>query len=462
MTTLNVPTYGNQYRKANNHFEELKAIAQEIPNRTLKVNPGLYWRGKYLIEFKGSNTPGFENPPSPNHAKFDIVAIDEYNKVVILEGDQSDIQAELPDVPEDYLPLAAVYLKNNTISISDSMIFDLRPYLNIKSLNLDHSCTLNRNSPDQHSISSITDLETKLNQKADKLSFDNFVLSTNTSLNYRSHVEGTDSTEFHLNRTYTGVPSSDCYFSVNRGSLTNVAIRWNEAENQWQYTNDGVSWIPFNNSVNNSSPATDGALGLVRLSNVSPTPTTPTVVETNDSRLLTDSEKSLVLNHVSNSVTSVSGKTGVVNLNKVDVGLDQLDNTSDLNKPVSIAMQLALNAKVDKEAGKKLSSEDFTTYEKNKLASVEQNAQENTVVTVAGKNGNVVLDKADVGLGQLDNTSDLNKPISNAVQLELDSLATKYVSATIPNDHILLKDKVVAGRFYRIEVHNGVVVATLI
>lgn len=47
-------------------------------------------------------------------------------------------------------------------------------------------------------------------------------------------------------------------------------------------------------------------------------------------------------------VLSVAGKTGTVNLVKGDVGLGNVDNTSDLNKPISTATQTALNTKVDK------------------------------------------------------------------------------------------------------------------
>lgn len=52
-----------------------------------------------------------------------------------------------------------------------------------------------------------------------------------------------------------------------------------------------------------------------------------------------------------NSVTSVSGKTGAVLLNKNDVGLSLIDNTSDVNKPVSTAQQTALNGKLDLTGG---------------------------------------------------------------------------------------------------------------
>ena len=49
----------------------------------------------------------------------------------------------------------------------------------------------------------------------------------------------------------------------------------------------------------------------------------------------------------SGAVDSVAGKTGVVTLVKGDVGLGNVDNTSDLNKPVSTAQQTALNLKAN-------------------------------------------------------------------------------------------------------------------
>lgn len=46
-------------------------------------------------------------------------------------------------------------------------------------------------------------------------------------------------------------------------------------------------------------------------------------------------------------VQSVSGKSGAITLVKSDVGLDSVDNTSDINKPVSTAVQSALALKAD-------------------------------------------------------------------------------------------------------------------
>lgn len=49
----------------------------------------------------------------------------------------------------------------------------------------------------------------------------------------------------------------------------------------------------------------------------------------------------------SGAVDSVAGKTGVVTLVKGDVGLGNVDNTSDASKPVSTAQQAALDLKAD-------------------------------------------------------------------------------------------------------------------
>lgn len=53
------------------------------------------------------------------------------------------------------------------------------------------------------------------------------------------------------------------------------------------------------------------------------------------------------INFADGQVQSVNGHTGVVVLVKADVGLSNVDNTSDANKPISSATQTALNAKAD-------------------------------------------------------------------------------------------------------------------
>ncbi len=103
---------------------------------------------------------------------------------------------------------------------------------------------------------------------------------------------------------------------------------------------------------------------------------------------------------------------------------DLSDNAGALEyRGLPVSDQAALDAKVDKVAGYSLVADD----EIAKLLTVEQDAQKNTVNSVAGKQGDVLLDKTNVGLGAVDNTADADKPISTAVA---DALAGKVDKVT--------------------------------
>jgi hypothetical protein len=67
-----------------------------------------------------------------------------------------------------------------------------------------------------------------------------------------------------------------------------------------------------------------------------------------------------------------SGGTGAASISelKINLGVDQVNNTSDANKPLSTAATTALATKVDKVSGKELSTNDYTTAEKAKLAAI--------------------------------------------------------------------------------------------
>jgi hypothetical protein len=83
------------------------------------------------------------------------------------------------------------------------------------------------------------------------------------------------------------------------------------------------------------------------------------------------------------AVSSVAGRTGAVTLTKGDVGLSQVDNTSDVNKPVSADVTALLAVKADLVSGKVPASQLPT-----------QTA--GGVTSVAGKTGAVTLVKADI------------------------------------------------------------------
>lgn len=98
-------------------------------------------------------------------------------------------------------------------------------------------------------------------------------------------------------------------------------------------------------------------------------------------------------------------------------------------------VQSQIDNKVNKVTGKGLSTEDYTTTEKTKLSGIEEGAQKNTVTSVAGKTGAVTLAKDDVGLSNVDNTSDENKPISTATQTALDNKQDKLPSTVTLSAH---------------------------
>jgi hypothetical protein len=77
-------------------------------------------------------------------------------------------------------------------------------------------------------------------------------------------------------------------------------------------------------------------------------------------------------NNVKGVLPVSSGGTGVASISelKSNLSLDQVNNTSDASKPISTANQGALDTKVDKVTGKELSTNDYTTAEKNKLAAI--------------------------------------------------------------------------------------------
>jgi len=137
-------------------------------------------------------------------------------------------------------------------------------------------------------------------------------------------------------------------------------------------------------------------------------------------------------------------------LDKSSVGLGQVDNTSDANKPISNATQAALNLKANTSA---LSAKADTSYVNTQLATKQDKLPVGTdgevltlvagipawapggggggaVSSVFGRTGAVTAqvgdyDKTQVGLDQVDNTSDLDKPLSTAA---IAALAGKQAS----------------------------------
>lgn len=80
-------------------------------------------------------------------------------------------------------------------------------------------------------------------------------------------------------------------------------------------------------------------------------------------------------------------------------------------------LNTALDNKVDKVAGKHLSDMNYTLSDSMKLEGIEAGAQKNTVTSVAGRTGAVVLTKSDVGLSLATNKDLTN--VDNVKQMPI-------------------------------------------
>lgn len=89
---------------------------------------------------------------------------------------------------------------------------------------------------------------------------------------------------------------------------------------------------------------------------------------------------------------------------------DHMDEIKGILKQVRAYIDKQDNAKVDKVSGKQLSTNDYTTTEKNKLAGIESGAQKNTVTGIKGnaessyRTGNVNLTPANIGAAAASHT----------------------------------------------------------
>ena len=106
---------------------------------------------------------------------------------------------------------------------------------------------------------------------------------------------------------------------------------------------------------------------------------------------------------VNGTVQTVEDKTAKIIVNKSTVGLGNVDNTSDKDKPISTAQATAIADA--KKAG--------------------TDAQANLTAHINDKENPHEVTKAQVGLGDVDNTSDVNKPISTATQTALNGKLDK-------------------------------------
>ena len=165
------------------------------------------------------------------------------------------------------------------------------------------------------------------------------------------------------------------------------------------------------NRTDNPHKVTKDQVGLGNVDNTADINKPVSVAQQNALDTLSNSLNTAINNHVGNT-------NNPHKVTKEQVGLGKVDNTSDLEKPISVATQNAI-------------SEVVSNLDKH----------------IADKNNPHEVTKEQIGLGRVDNTSDLEKPISTATQVALDKKAELGPDGKIPESQ--LPERTMHSLFYK-------------
>ena len=213
-----IPPPGDALTSQGPHLSNLKVTAQDSPNLTVKISAGTFWNDdSTYIEYAGGNSPAVTTPLMASKVKMVIVAINLNSNIVLIDGVEVLSNPVLPSVPSDNLPLAALLVNGGISSITTNLIFDIRPVWSI-------GADLNNIS-----ISDVTGLAS--------------ALADTSALDLKADIGGTPSAIFTLSQDQVGDPGLNNILRVERGNRTDVELRWNELNQEWEFTNDGSTFF---------------------------------------------------------------------------------------------------------------------------------------------------------------------------------------------------------------------------
>ena len=145
--------------------------------------------------------------------------------------------------------------------------------------------------------------------------------------------------------------------------------------------------------------------------------------------------------------TTTANLKSLLSITKSDVGLGNVDNTSDASKPISTATQTALDGKASSTHVHGNIKNNGAIGTTANLPIITTTSGVLTTTSTTDFKLKLALTKSDVGLANVDNTSDLNKPISTATQNALNLKLNKsvwdenfeIVNAGLSNEYIRAK-----------------------
>lgn len=170
------------------------------------------------------------------------------------------------------------------------------------------------------------------------------------------------------------------------------------------------------NNKNNPHEVTKADVGLSNVDNTSDA--SKPISTATQTALDKKADKSVLSNYVTTSTLTSTINETVSSINKnIDLLEEEVTtNTTSIQGLVDDVNTLtqSVNNKVDKVSGKELSDNNFTDALLNKLNGIAAGAQVNAVTSVAGKTGAVTLSKADVGLNSVVNAGQTATPANGS------------------------------------------------
>ena len=119
-----------------------------------------------------------------------------------------------------------------------------------------------------------------------------------------------------LNADETGAPTENAGIEIERGTSTNVLVRWNESSDIWEFTNNGTNYYPLPTSTNDLAEVNNLYYTDARANSAIDTRVTKSFVENLD----LDSDTILYDNDLSNLIASnVKAAIDELDLKKADV-----------------------------------------------------------------------------------------------------------------------------------------------
>jgi hypothetical protein len=304
------------------------------------------------------------------------------------------------------------------------------------------------------------------------------VSGTTTSINTETLT--VDDNIVVLNNNVTGSPTENAGIEVERGTSANVLVRWNETNDKWEVTNDGTTYgnivtsadsgtvtstmiadgTIVNADINASASIDDTKLGTISSAGkVSNSATTATDANTANAIVSRDASGNFTAGTIT-AALSGNASTATTLATARNIAGQSFNGSANISiAPTDLTGVTSTAAEINILDGATLSTAELnildgvtsTTFELNILDGVTASATELNILDGAllsttelnyldGVTSSVQsqldakaplnaptftgtvsgISKSMVGLGNVDNTSDANKPVSTAQQTAID------------------------------------------